>query len=89
MQNIIIAIRELHKLLKVNKEFKKPDEELWSYDVAHHAGMSLQEEYELLELILFRAIPRHDVKPLARLLLDTFGDINRVVTAPAAHSNYG
>jgi DNA repair protein RadC len=40
-------------------------------------------EYELLELILFRAIPRHDVKPLARLLLDTFGDINRVVTAPA------
>ena len=41
-------------------------------------------EYELLELILFRAIPRHDVKPLARLLLDTFGDINRVVTAPAA-----
>ncbi len=41
-------------------------------------------EYELLELILFRAIPRHDVKPLARLLLETFGDINRVVTAPAA-----
>lgn len=50
MQNIIIAIRELHKLLKVNKEFKKPDEELWSYDVAHHAGLSLTEEYELLQL---------------------------------------
>ncbi len=30
MQNIIIAIRELHKLLKINKEFKKHDEELWS-----------------------------------------------------------
>lgn len=50
MQNIIIAIRELHKLLKVNKEFKKPDDELWSYDVAHHAGLSLTEEYELLQL---------------------------------------
>ena len=50
MHNIIIAIRELHKLLKVNKEFKKPDEELWSYDVAHHAGLSLTEEYELLQL---------------------------------------
>jgi DNA repair protein RadC len=41
-------------------------------------------DYELLELILFRAIPRQDVKPLARALLDTFGDLNRVVTAPAA-----
>ena len=51
MQNIIIAIRELHKLLKINKEFKKPDEELWSYDVAHHAGLSLMEEYELLQLL--------------------------------------
>ncbi|MDB6452669.1 RadC family protein [Falsirhodobacter sp. 20TX0035] len=39
-------------------------------------------DYELLELLLFRAIPRQDVKPLARLLLDTFGDLNRVVTAP-------
>ena len=39
-------------------------------------------EYELLELVLFRTIPRQDVKPLARRLLDTFGDLNRVVTAP-------
>lgn len=41
-------------------------------------------DYELLELVLFRAIPRQDVKPLARLLLDTFGDFNRVVSASAA-----
>lgn len=39
-------------------------------------------DYELLELVLFRAIPRQDVKPLARVLLDTFGDFNRVITAP-------
>lgn len=41
-------------------------------------------EYELLELVLFRAIPRQDVKPLARLLIDTFGDFNRVLAAPPA-----
>ena len=41
-------------------------------------------DYELLELVLFRAIPRQDVKPLARLLLDTFGDFNRVVAAAPA-----
>lgn len=51
MQAIINGIRELHKFLKVDKDFKKGDEELWSYDVAHHAGLSLSEEYELLELM--------------------------------------
>ena len=45
-------------------------------------GATAMPDYELLELLLFRAIPRQDVKPLARLLLDTFGDLNRVVTAP-------
>ncbi len=47
-------------------------------------GAAAMPDYELLELVLFRAIPRQDVKPLARLLLDTFGDLNRVVTASAA-----
>ncbi|WP_283176267.1 DNA repair protein RadC [Gemmobacter sp. 24YEA27] len=45
-------------------------------------GAVAMPDYELLELLLFRAIPRQDVKPLARLLLETFGDFNRVVTAP-------
>jgi DNA repair protein RadC len=44
-------------------------------------GAQAMPDYELLELVLFRAIPRQDVKPLARVLLDTFGDFNRAVTA--------
>lgn len=51
MQGIVNGIKELHKLLDIEKKFAKPDNELWSYDVAHHAGLSLQEEYELLELL--------------------------------------
>jgi uncharacterized protein len=51
METVILAVRELHKLLKINKDFKKPDELLNSYDVAHHAGLSLPEEYELLQLM--------------------------------------
>jgi DNA repair protein RadC len=47
-------------------------------------GAQAMPDYELLELLLFRAIPRQDVKPLARDLLDTFGDFNRVVTATPA-----
>ena len=44
-------------------------------------GAAALPDYEMLELLLFRAIPRQDVKPLARLLLDTFGDFNRVISA--------
>jgi DNA repair protein RadC len=47
-------------------------------------GATAMPDYELLELVLFRAIPRQDVKPLARLLLDTFGDFNRVISASPA-----
>jgi len=45
-------------------------------------GAQAMPDYELLELVLFRAIPRQDVKPLARLLMDSFGDFNRVISAP-------
>jgi DNA repair protein RadC len=41
-------------------------------------------DYEMLELVLFRAIPQGDVKPLAKLLLETFGDFNHAISAPPA-----
>ncbi len=44
-------------------------------------GAAALPDYELLELVLFRAMPRQDVKPLARLLIDHFGDFNRVISA--------
>lgn len=48
-------------------------------------GAAALPDYEMLELVLFRAIPRQDVKPLARTLIDHFGDFNRVIAAaPAA-----
>ena len=51
MRKIMNSLRELHILLNVDKDFKKQDEELLSYDIAHHAGLSLNEEYELLGLL--------------------------------------
>jgi DNA repair protein RadC len=47
-------------------------------------GATAMPDYELLELVLFRAIPRRDVKPLARELMERFGDFNRVITASEA-----
>ena len=45
-------------------------------------GANALPDYEMLELVLFRAIPRQDVKPLARSLIERFGDFNRVISAP-------
>jgi Lon protease-like protein len=51
MQMVLHAVRELHRLLNITKDFHKPDTELTAYDIAHHAGLTLQEEYELLGLM--------------------------------------
>lgn len=46
------------------------------------AGVDAVADYELLELILFRAIPRRDVKPLAKELIAKFGGFAQVIAAP-------
>jgi Lon protease-like protein len=51
MQKVVKGVKELHRLLNISKDFKKPEEQLRAYDVAHHAGLSLEEEYELLGLL--------------------------------------
>jgi uncharacterized protein len=66
MRRVVNSIKELHKLLKVEKDFKKREEDLNAYDLAHHVGMSLQEEYELLGLMHERQrqeyLKRHLIK---------------------------
>ncbi|NOX40446.1 MAG: JAB domain-containing protein [Alphaproteobacteria bacterium] len=47
-------------------------------------GAAAMPDYELLELVLFRAIPRQDVKPLAKRLMAEFGDFNLVLAASPA-----
>ena len=42
------------------------------------------QDYELLEMILFSAVPRRDVKPLAKLLLKEFGGLSSVLGASLA-----
>jgi len=49
MQQVLLGIRQLHENLGVRKQFGKPDEALQSFDVAHHLGLKLEEEYQLLE----------------------------------------
>lgn len=48
------------------------------------AGVDGVQDYELLELILFRAIPRRDVKPLAKDIIKAFGGLPQALAAPIA-----
>lgn len=47
-------------------------------------GADALPDYELLELVLFRAIPRRDTKDLAKRLIARFGNFAEVVNAPEA-----
>jgi DNA repair protein RadC len=77
-----------------SKEIEKPsglDEEAPHYyghrerlrERFRGAGSEAVTDYELLELLLFRALPRRDVKPLAKELIARFGSFAEVVSAPA------
>lgn len=45
------------------------------------AGPEALADYELLELLLFRIVPRRDTKPLAKALIARFGDVAGVLAA--------
>jgi DNA repair protein RadC len=51
---------------------------------ALRAGPGSLPDYELLELFLYRSIPRADVKPLAKALLARFGGLQGALAAPLA-----
>ena len=53
--------------------------------VAADYGASMP-DYELLELLLFHAVPRRDTKPLAKRLIDRFGSLAAVLAADSAIS---
>jgi Lon protease-like protein len=68
MRKIMTSIRELHQLLKVNKDFKKPDSAINVYELAHHVGLSLEEEYELLSLLDERQRQQYLKRHLAKVI---------------------
>ncbi len=46
------------------------------------AGAQALADYELLEMVLFRAIRRSDTKPIAKMLIARFGSFAEVISAP-------
>jgi Lon protease-like protein len=66
MRRIVSSIKELHRMLNVQKEFTK--ENLNAYDVAHHVGLSINEEYELLNLMEERQRQEYLKRHLAKVI---------------------
>ena len=48
-----------------------------------HEGVGSMAEHNIIELLLFFGIPYKDTNPIAHELIDTFGDINGILDAPA------
>jgi len=68
MKKLMNIIRQLHAILKVEKDFQKPDEEMHAYEIAHHLGLSLAEEYELLNLMDERQRQEYVKRHLAKVI---------------------
>jgi uncharacterized protein len=46
--SVIAKLKQLHIALQVHKKYKKSADELTSFDIAHHVGFTLQQEYQVL-----------------------------------------
>ncbi len=68
MRKVMASIRDLHELLKVKKDFKKPDEQIRCFDIAHHVGLSIEQEYELLGLLDERQRQEYLKRYLAKVI---------------------
>lgn len=51
MKNLIRGMHDIHARLGISKVFQKPEDQLDSYDIAHHLGLTVEEEYQVLELL--------------------------------------
>ncbi|MBN8786179.1 MAG: LON peptidase substrate-binding domain-containing protein [Terrimonas sp.] len=68
MKKVLSGMKEMHRILNISKSYKKPEEELSAYDIAHHCGLSVEEEYELLTLMLELQRQEYLKRHLAKVL---------------------
>ncbi len=78
MKKLLPQLRDLHQLLEVEKKF---DDEvnLTSYQIAHHAGMDIKQEYELLNLLREDQRLEYIKRHLAQVvpILSTMNDLKK------------
>ncbi len=68
MREVVAAVKRLHAILKVEKEFRRVEDGLTSYEVAQHMGLTLKQEYELLGMFDERERQEYLRRYLERML---------------------
>jgi Lon protease-like protein len=68
MRAILTAIKKLHSLLNVKRPFPKPQAELTCHDIAHLAGLTPTQSYELLGFFDERERQEYLLRHLKRVL---------------------
>jgi Uncharacterized protein, similar to the N-terminal domain of Lon protease len=87
MQFILKELKRFHQLLKIHKVYKKPEHELTTYDIAHHIGLSLEQEYELL--LLLRENQRQEyIQRHFRTVFPTIEELNQLKTRIALNGHF-
>ncbi len=75
MLRILEDVRKLFHELGVEKEFSKPDDLIMSFDIAHHIGLTIEDEYQLLEYE--NELHRQEfIKRHLKRLLSTLKEVN-------------
>ena len=77
MLKLLEQTRYLHQLLQVEKKFTRPDDQLLTYDIAHHLGMTLEQEYELLHLMQERQRQEY-IRRHLKQAIDTLEEMNQL-----------
>ncbi len=68
MREVVAAVKRMHAILKVEKEFRRVEDGLTSYEVAQHMGLTLKQEYELLGMFDERERQEYLRRYLERML---------------------
>lgn len=81
-QNISLDIESSSKKIEIkNDSYSSQGHRKRLKEKFLNSGFLGFHDYEIIELILFQAIPRKDTKPLAKLLLNTFGTVQNIFQA--------
>lgn len=68
MKMLIQGMKTIHAKAGVEKSFPKAEEEMKSYDIAHHVGLSPEEEYRVVELLQERQRQEFLKRHIARVI---------------------
>ena len=67
-ERILLSVSELFRILNINKEIPKNPSSFTTFDIAHHVGFSIEQEYQLLCISSERERQNYMLRHLQKLI---------------------